>query len=132
MKLACRSLFFVLVAALSGAAHAQAQYPAKPVRLIVPFPPGGGTDTLARIYGQKLGEAMGGQQVIIDNRPGGGTNIGAELAAKAPPDGYTALMGNISHAINVTLYSKLNYDFARDFIPITLLAMASLSFSALR
>lgn len=72
------------------------------MRLIVPFPPGGGTDTLARIYGQKLGEAMG-QQVIIDNRPGGGTNIGAELAAKAPPDGHTALMGNISHAINVTL-----------------------------
>src|SRR6185436_11393705 len=112
MKPVCCGALFILIAALAGAVHAQAQYPAKPVRLIVPFPPGGGTDTLARIYGQKLGEAMGGQQVIIDNRPGGGTNIGAEIAAKAPPDGYTALMGNISHAINVTLYSKLNYDFA--------------------
>ena len=122
MNAARCSLVFVLGAALTGAAHAQTQYPAKPVRLIVPFPPGGGTDTLARIYGKKLGEAMGGQQVIIDNRPGGGTNIGAELAAKAPPDGYTALMGNISHAINATLYSKLNYDFAKDFAPVALLA----------
>ena len=112
-----------LAAAISALAiaPAYAQYPAKPVRLIVPFPPGGGTDTLARIYGQKLGESVG-QQVIIDNRPGGGTNIGAEIAAKAPPDGYTLLMGNISHAINVTLYSKLNYDLVRDFAPISLLA----------
>lgn len=113
-------LLCVLFIAFTGIAYAQT-YPVKQVRLIVPFPPGGGTDTLARIYGQKLGEAMG-QQVIIDNRPGGGTNIGAELAAKAPPDGYTALMGNISHAINVTLYSKLNYDLAKDFAPVTLLA----------
>jgi len=114
-------LLLVLAAALPGAASAQAQYPNKPVRLIVPFPPGGGTDTLARIYGQKLAEVFG-QQVIIDNRPGAGTNIGAEIAAKAPPDGYTLLMGNIAHAINVTLYSKLAYDFVKDFTPVTLLA----------
>ncbi len=110
-----------LVVALAALAPAQAQYPAKPVRLIVPFPPGGGTDTLARIVGQKLGETLG-QQVIIDNRPGAGTNIGAEIAAKSAPDGYTVLMGNISHAINVTLYSKLSYDFAKDFAPVSLLA----------
>jgi tripartite-type tricarboxylate transporter receptor subunit TctC len=112
------SIFATAVIALSSA---HAQYPAKPVRVIVPFPPGGGTDTLARIYGQKLGELIG-QQVLIDNRPGGGTNIGAEIAAKSPPDGYTALMGNIAHAINVTLYSRLAYDFVKDFAPVTLLA----------
>ncbi len=107
--------------ALAGGAAAQPQYPGRPVRLIVPFPPGGGTDTLARILGQKLTEALG-QQVVIDNRPGAGTNIGAEIAAKAPPDGYTVLMGNIAHAINVTLYAKLSYDLVRDFAPVTLLA----------
>ena len=111
----------LLALALVGITPAQAQYPGKPVRLIVPFPPGGGTDTLARIVGQKLGETLG-QQVIIDNRPGAGTNIGAEIAAKSAPDGYTVLMGNISHAINVTLYGKLSYDFAKDFAPVSLLA----------
>ena len=116
-----RDVLFVLVIALAAISAAHAQYPAKPVRLVVPFPPGGGTDTLARVYGQKLGESLG-QQVLIDNRPGGGTNIGADIAAKSPPDGYTALMGNIAHAINVTLYKKLSYDFVKDFAPVTLLA----------
>ena len=111
----------IIAAVLLAISSAHAQYPAKPVRLIVPFPPAAGTDTLARIYGQKLGDLLG-QQVLIDNRPGGGTNIGAEIAAKSPPDGYTALMGNIAHAINVTLYSKLAYDFVKDFAPVTLLA----------
>jgi tripartite-type tricarboxylate transporter receptor subunit TctC len=114
-------MLLFLVSSLMVALEAHAQYPVKAVRLVVPFPPGGGTDTLARVYGQKLGESLG-QQVIIDNRPGGGTNIGAEIAAKAPPDGYTALMGNIAHAINVTLYSKLTYDLVKDFAPVTLLA----------
>jgi tripartite-type tricarboxylate transporter receptor subunit TctC len=121
MKPTRRDLMVVLAVTFAGVLSAHAQYPTKPVRLIVPFPPGGGTDTLARIYGLKLGEALG-QQVVIDNRPGGGTNIGAELAAKAPGDGHTALMGNISHAINVTLYTKLGYDLVRDFAPVTLLA----------
>ena len=121
MKPRCDVLFVLVIALIAiSAAHAQ-QYPAKPLRLVVPFPPGGGTDTLARVYGQKLGESLG-QQVLIDNRPGGGTNIGAEIAAKAPPDGYTALMGNIAHAINVTLYKKLSYDLVKDFAPVTLLA----------
>ena len=120
MKPRC-GMLFVFALALMPLSQTHAQYPAKQVRLVVPFPPGGGTDTLARIYGQKLGEALG-QQVIIDNRPGGGTNIGAEIAAKAAPDGYTALMGNIAHAINVTLYTKLSYDLVKDFAPVTLLA----------
>jgi tripartite-type tricarboxylate transporter receptor subunit TctC len=111
----------MLAAALPGTAAAQAQYPNRPVRLVVPFPPGGGSDTLARILGPKLSEALG-QQVVIDNRPGAGANIGAEVAAKTPPDGYTLLMGNVAHAINVSLYSKLNYDLVRDFAPVSLLA----------
>ena len=112
---------FMLAAVIPGTAAAQAQYPAKPVRLVVPFPPGGGSDTLARILGPKLGDALG-QQVVIDNRPGAGANIGAEVAAKAPPDGYTLLMGNVAHAINASLYSKLGYDFVKDFAPVSLLA----------
>src|SRR5690349_13491709 len=119
----------LIAAALPGAAiaqaqyptTAQAQYPTKPVRLIVPFPPGGGSDTLARITGPKLAEVLG-QQLVIDNRPGGGTNIGAEIAAKSQPDGYTMLMGNVSHAIKVTLYQKLSYDLLKDFAPVTLMA----------
>jgi tripartite-type tricarboxylate transporter receptor subunit TctC len=111
----------ILSAGLAVTAHAQAQYPAKPVRLIVPFPPGGGSDALSRILGPKLSEALG-QQVVIENRPGAGANIGAEVAAKSPPDGYTLLMGNVAHAINASLYGKLNYDFIKDFAPISLLA----------
>ena len=116
-------LFLAVVAiALTASAHAQSTYPQKSVRLVLPFPPGGGTDTLGRILGQKLGESLG-QTVVIDNRPGAGANIGAEIAAKAPPDGYTLLMGTVAHAINVTLYRKLQYDFVRDFAPVTMLGI---------
>jgi tripartite-type tricarboxylate transporter receptor subunit TctC len=111
----------VLASALGIMATAQAQYPAKPIRFILPFPPGGGTDTLGRIIGAKLGDGLG-QQVLMDNRPGAGANIGAEIAAKSPPDGYTLLMGNVAHAINMSLYSKLNYNFLKDFAPVSLLA----------
>ena len=111
----------ILSAGLAVTAHAQAQYPAKPVRLIVPFPPGGGSDALSRILGPKLAEALG-QQVVIENRPGAGANIGAEVAAKSPPDGYTLLMGNVAHAINASLYAKLGYDLIKDFAPVCLLA----------
>jgi tripartite-type tricarboxylate transporter receptor subunit TctC len=100
---------------------AQAQYPVKPIRLIVPFPPGGGTDTMARTIGPKLGEALG-QQVIPENRGGAGANIGAEIAAKSPPDGYTLMLATITNAIGASLYSRLNYDLVRDFAPITQLA----------
>jgi tripartite-type tricarboxylate transporter receptor subunit TctC len=110
---------FGVLCACFPAAHAQ--YPAKPVRLIVPYPPGGGTDTLARLLTQKLGETLG-QQVVLENRPGAGANIGTELAAKAPADGYTLLLSTIANAISASLYAKLNYDLARDFAPVTLLA----------
>jgi tripartite-type tricarboxylate transporter receptor subunit TctC len=99
----------------------QAQYPNKPVRLILPFPPGGAIDTLARILGPRLSEALG-QQVVMENRPGAAGNIGAEIVAKSPPDGYTVLMGAIPIAISVSVYSKLGYDLVKDFAPVTLLA----------
>jgi tripartite-type tricarboxylate transporter receptor subunit TctC len=106
---------------LPGLALAQANYPAKPLRWIVPYAAGGGTDLLARAVGQKLAAAWG-QQVIVDNRPGGGTNVGAELAAKSVPDGYTLFSPGVANAINVTLFRKLHYDIVRDFVHITNLA----------
>lgn len=121
MKRVYCAAWIALIAGTGAFVPAHAQYPNKPVRLILPFPPGGGTDTLARILGGKLAEGLG-QQVVLDNRPGAGANIGAEIAAKSPPDGYTLLMGNVAHAINVSLYSKLNYNFLRDFAPVSLLA----------
>jgi tripartite-type tricarboxylate transporter receptor subunit TctC len=119
MKAAACGCLVVLAVAAVGSAHAQ--YPAKPVRWILPFPPGGGSDALARIMSPKFAEVLG-QQIIIDNRPGAGANIGAEVASKAPPDGYTILMGNVAHAINVTLYAKPGYDLVKDFAAVNLLA----------
>jgi tripartite-type tricarboxylate transporter receptor subunit TctC len=99
-------------------------YPTRPIRLIVPYPPGGGNDTLARLFGAKLSEAWG-QQVVVDNRPGAGTIIGTQLAARAVPDGYTMLLSSIAtHAIAPNLYSKPGFDPVKDFAPITLLAIA--------
>jgi tripartite-type tricarboxylate transporter receptor subunit TctC len=99
-------------------------YPTKPIRLIVPYPPGGGNDTLARLFGAKLTEAWG-QQVVVDNRPGAGTIIGTQIAARAVPDGYTLLLSSIAtHAIAPNLYAKPGYDPVKDFAPITLLAVA--------
>ena len=110
----------VVAALLIAAPHAPAQnYPQKTVRIIVPYAAGGNTDITARAIGAKLTDLFG-QQVIVDNRPGGATNIGSELAAKAPPDGYTLLMGGASNAINMTLFSKPPYDTLRDFAPIIL------------
>ena len=122
MRLGCLALF-ALVYAMHAAA--QAQYPVKPVRLIVPFPPGGSSDTLARMVGQKLGETLG-QQVIVENRPGAAGNIGAEVAAKAPPDGYTLLVGNLDQAISVSVYDRLNYNLVKDLAPVTLLSYTPL------
>ena len=99
-------------------------YPARPVRLIVPYPPGGGNDTLARLFGQKLTESWG-QQVVVDNRPGAGTIIGTQLAARAVPDGYTLLLSSIAtHAVAPNLYRNPGYDPVKDFTPMTLLAIA--------
>jgi tripartite-type tricarboxylate transporter receptor subunit TctC len=102
---------------VASPARAQ-QYPAKPVRFIVPFSPGSGSDTIARIVASGFPEALG-QPMIVDNRAGAAGNIGAELAAKAPPDGYTAMLVILGHAANATLYKNLGYDLVRDFAPIT-------------
>ncbi|MEJ7670844.1 MAG: tripartite tricarboxylate transporter substrate binding protein [Casimicrobiaceae bacterium] len=114
----------VALAALSATpfAGAQATYPTKPIRIVVPFPAGGTTDILARAVAQRLSETLG-QPAVVDNRPGAGGNIGAELVAKAPADGHTLLMGTVgTHAINASLYSKMPYDHVRDFAPIILVA----------
>ena len=113
------------IAAIGVAAPAAAQapaYPTKPVRLVVPFPPGGATDIIARAVAQKLGETLG-QSIVVDNRPGAGGNVGTELVAKAAPDGYTLEMGTVgTHAINASLYAKMPYDNVKDFAPIILVA----------
>jgi len=102
-----------------------ADYPTKPIRLIVPFPPGGGNDILARAIGQRLAEVIG-QQIVVDNRGGAGGMLGAELAAKAAPDGYTIFLGSVGNlAFNPALHAKLAYDPVRDFAPVTLLATSA-------
>ena len=101
--------------------HAQT-YPARPVHIIVPFPPSGAADLLTRALGKKLSEGWG-QPVIADNRPGAGGNIGAEAAAKAAPDGYTLFMAAVTtHAVSMSLYSKLGYDLEKDLVPVSLVA----------
>ncbi|MGQ0751178.1 MAG: tripartite tricarboxylate transporter substrate binding protein [Betaproteobacteria bacterium] len=107
----------LLAACCAGAAAAQ-EFPQKTVRFIVPFPPGGATDGLARILAEKMTEAWR-QQVVIDNRAGAGGNIAAEIAAKAPADGHTIIIVGLSHAANLSLYSKLNYHPVRDFAPVS-------------
>jgi tripartite-type tricarboxylate transporter receptor subunit TctC len=126
-------IFMAAVAAMSYAAISAlaqitsaglgAAYPAKSIRVIVGFPPGSGADITARVIGAKSGEALG-QQVIVDNRPGAASNIAAELSAKAPPDGYTLFIGTVANTINATLYSRLPFDFARDFAPVALTTAA--------
>jgi tripartite-type tricarboxylate transporter receptor subunit TctC len=107
------------VMGLPALAVAQA-YPAKPIRLVVPYPPGGGTDFFARTVSAKLADVLG-QQVIVENKPGASTIIGAESVAKSPPDGYTLLLGDTgTYAVNPTLYRQLSYDPVKDFEPVTL------------
>jgi tripartite-type tricarboxylate transporter receptor subunit TctC len=105
------------LAATAGAASAQDRYPTRPVRMIVPLAPGGSTDIVARLVGQKLTEALR-QTVLVDNRPGAGTTLGTHLVAKAQPDGYTLLFTSVSLATNAVLYSKLPFDTLKDFAPI--------------
>ncbi len=109
-----------------GLVAAQSDYPNKPLRVIVPFPPGGASDTLGRMVAQHLGQAWG-QTAVVENRPGAGGNIGAEAGAKAAPDGYTLTLAAAGFmAVNPSLYPKLNYDSATDFQPIALLVKAPL------
>jgi tripartite-type tricarboxylate transporter receptor subunit TctC len=115
-----------LAASLLATAALAQSYPAKPIRLIIPFAAGGGNDNVARLVGKSLSDSMG-QQLVIDNRPGAGGVLGAELAAKAAPDGYTLFMGGVgSHAVNPNLNANLPYDPIRDFAPVALLASAPL------
>jgi tripartite-type tricarboxylate transporter receptor subunit TctC len=111
------ALLAVPLIAFPIAATAQG-FPAKPVRLVVPFPPGGSLDNVGRLLAQKLTEAWG-QQVVVENRPGAGGNVGADAVAKSPADGYTVVMGALStHAVNPSLYAKMPYDAVKDFAPI--------------
>src|SRR3972149_5531982 len=117
------SLFAALALAPFATVFAQ-QYPTRPIRFIVPFVPGGGVDLIGRTIGQKLNEAWS-QPVVVDNRGGGGGNIGTDMVAKSPPDGHTLLMGYVGNlAINPFLFRKLPYDPVKDFSPISLAATA--------
>ncbi len=110
---------FILVALLVPCVLAHAQsYPARSIRIVVPYAAGGGSDILTRIIGQKMTESWG-QQVVVDNRAGAGGNIGTEIVARSPPDGYTLLMASSAFAINPSLYKSVPYDAIRDFSPIT-------------
>ena len=113
---------WLAVALSSIAISASAQYPNKPIKMVVPFPPGGTTDILARAVAADLQKSMG-QPVIVDNKAGAGGNIGSDYVAKSAPDGYTLLMGTVgTHAINVSLYPKMPYDAVKDFSPVSLVA----------
>lgn len=115
----------LLGAAVVGSAGAQS-YPVKPIRLVVPYPPGGGSDLIARSMAQTLSEKFG-QSVIVDNRSGATGMIGTDIAAKSPPDGYTVLVGSVAEvALNVAVYSKMPYNPERDFAPVTLVAVSPL------
>jgi tripartite-type tricarboxylate transporter receptor subunit TctC len=117
MLVGAASLFTALPAAAQSAA-----WPSRPVRIVVPFAPGGTTDILARAMAPELSKAFG-QQFIVDNKPGAGGNLGADMVAKAAPDGYTLVMGTVgTHAINKSLYEKMPYDPQKDFVPVTLVA----------
>ena len=117
VRLAATAAFTVLAAVAGSGAAFAADYPTKPVKWIVPYPPGGTTDVLARIMAQWLTEKMG-QQFIIENKAGGGNNIGTELVVTAPADGYTILLVNPAHGINASLYKKLPFNFIRDITPV--------------
>jgi len=119
---------FLLIAAtaiLPAAAWAADAFPNRPIRLVVPYPPGGGTDIVARVLGEKLGASLG-QPIVVDNRGGAGGVLGTEIAAKAAPDGYTLLLVPSSHVINPSIYAKLPYDTVADFAPIAMVASAAI------
>ena len=127
----CAAFLGLAAAAVpTGVALAQAAYPGKPIRLIVPFPPGGGTDMIARTVAQKLTD-QNKWNVIVDNRPGAGGNLGVDAAAKSPADGYTLFMGQTSNlAINPTLYPKLPYDPIKDLVPVALVSSSPIVMAA--
>jgi len=121
MRRACLTGLFFALAIVLHAAAAQS-YPSKPIRFVVPFAPGGGTDIIARVLGQRLNEVLG-QPVIIDNRGAAGSTVGTDIVCKSPPDGYTMLLGNISMAFNRWLYKTLPYNAINDLAPVTMVAV---------
>jgi tripartite-type tricarboxylate transporter receptor subunit TctC len=132
MRLPRRQFLRLAAGALASPAAARLAcadaYPSRPVRLLVGFTPAGGNDIIARLMGHWLTERLG-QTFVIENRPGAGTNVAAELVIKSPPDGYTLFVTNLSNAINATLYEKLNFDFMRDMLPVAGIAQAPAVFA---
>lgn len=120
------SLLSLSMLAVAGGVSAQVQYPVKPIRLVIPYPPGGGTDILGRPIARLLGEKLG-QSILVDNRGGASGMVGAEIVARSAPDGYTVLMATSGEAaLNVALYPKMNYDPIRDFTPVTQVGVSPL------
>src|SRR3954447_12373404 len=119
-----RLIFAVQLALLFHAAAAVAAYPERPIRMLVASSAGSNPDTVGRIFATGLGQVLG-QQVIVDNRAGAGGNIGAEIAARGAPDGYTLFLAHTNHSINTALYRKLNYDILRDFAHVSLVASSA-------
>lgn len=118
-----RIAYLAALCVVSGVAQAADTYPSRPIRMIVAYPPGGGTDQVGRVMADQLSQTLG-QNVVVDNRGGATGNIGTELAARAVPDGYTLLMGNVApNAVNVSLFKKLGFDPVRDFAPVSLVAV---------
>jgi tripartite-type tricarboxylate transporter receptor subunit TctC len=125
MKAQHAALWLAAITAISSTAVRAQSYPDHPVRLVIPYPPGGAADIVGRTLAKKLSEELG-QQFVVDNRGGGGQVIGTEIVAKAAPDGYTILQTSITHAINPTLVPKLPYDTLRDFAPVSFIAISPL------
>ncbi|MFO1282756.1 MAG: tripartite tricarboxylate transporter substrate binding protein [Burkholderiales bacterium] len=122
-RLALLAVLAIVGAATATLVGAQAPFPSRPVKLVIPFPPGGSLDNVGRLIAQKLSESWG-QQVVVENRPGAGGNVGADAVAKSVPDGYTVVMGALStHAVNPSLYPSMPYDAVRDFAPLSLVAI---------
>jgi tripartite-type tricarboxylate transporter receptor subunit TctC len=125
LRAVCMVVAFCAALFIPGAAESQSdKYPTKPIRLVVPFPPGGLSDILARIVAARMGESLG-RPIVIDNRAGAGGNIGTELVAKAAPDGYTLLFCSPTLALSPSLYSKLGFDPIKDFVPVAQVASAT-------
>jgi tripartite-type tricarboxylate transporter receptor subunit TctC len=118
---ALRAIAAVALALGSASLFAQSDYPTKPIRMVVPYAPGGGSDIVARIVGQKMSESLG-QTVVVDNRPGAAGMLGAELAASAPADGYTMLLADSSYTINASYFKQKRYDAQKSFVPVSLIA----------
>ena len=121
MRCISRAVLLAVLAAAALPAASQERFPSRPVRIVVPFPPGGTSDIVTRILGEKLSVAFG-QTIVVDNRPGAAGMLGTDIVAKANPDGHTLFMAFVSHSINPFVYAKLPYDPVRDFSPVSLVS----------